>query len=95
MGKYKHYHMDDDLQRVHWLDVMKRIGIKLALVAHEAIVGKAPTYLQELLQYTHHGHTLKLIVPYAHPLQVSALSVLLYFSTVGPRIYNNLLDWIF
>ena len=87
MGKYKHDHMDDDLKRLHWLDIKKRIVFKVALLSHKAITGNAPTYLQELFQYAHHGHTLKLMVPYA-----SSTAGLRSFSYVGPKIYNNLPD---
>jgi hypothetical protein len=83
MGKYKHDHMNEDLQRLHWLDVKKRMVFKLVLLAHNTIIGKASTYLQELFQYTHHGYTLKLIVPYT-----TSSAGLRSFSIVGPKIYN-------
>ena len=86
-GKYKHDRMGNDLKRLHWLDVKKRVVFKLALLAHKAIIGKAPDYLQELFQYSHHGHTLKLMIPYA-----ASAAGLRSFSVVGPKIYNNLPD---
>ena len=72
-----------------WLDVKKRVVFKLALLAYKAIIGKAPDYLQELFQYSHHGHTLKLMVP-----NVATAAGLRSFSVVGPKIYNNLPDSI-
>ena len=84
-GKYKHDHMEDDLRKLHWLDVKKRIVFKLALLAHKAVIGLAPEYLQNMFLYSHHGHSLKLIVPYA-----SSHAGRKSFSIVGPKIYNNL-----
>ena len=79
--------MGDDLKLLHWLDIRKRIGFKIALLAHKAVMGTAPTYLQEFLRYAHHGHPLKLIVP-----NVASSSGPRAFSFAGPKIYNNLPD---
>ena len=56
MGKYKHDHLEDDLNKLHWLNVRKRILFKISLLAYKAINGLAPLYLQELFRYAHHGH---------------------------------------
>ena len=85
MKKYKHDHLEDDLKKLHWLDVRKRIIFKLCLLAYKSINGLAPLYLQELFRYAHHGHTLKLLVPdintkYGHRS----------FSVIGPRLFNKL-----
>ena len=85
MGKYKHDHMGDDLKLLHWLDVKKRIVFKLALLAHKSIIGLAPVYLQEMFRFSHHGHSLKLMIP-----NTSSSAGQRCFSVVGPKIYNNL-----
>ena len=84
-GKYKHDHMEDDLKNLHWLDIKKRIVFKLALLAHKAVVGLAPDYLRDMFSYSHHGHSLKLIVP--HTTSQAGQRA---FSVIGPKIYNNL-----
>ena len=45
---------------IHWLDVKKRIVFKILLLSHKSLLGLAPTYIQDMFQYTHHGHTLKI-----------------------------------
>ena len=60
-SKYKHDHMGDDLNHLHWLDIKKRIVFKLALLSHEAIISTAPEYLEQMFQYSYHGHSLKLL----------------------------------
>ena len=84
-GKYKHDHIGDDLKHLHWLNIRQRIVFKLGLLAYKALNGLAPQYLQDMFRFSHHGHTLKLIVP---------LSLTKYgsrsFSVIGPKIFNNL-----
>ena len=84
-GKYKHDHLGDDLVKLHWLDIRKRIVFKILLIAHKAIIGLAPIYIQEMFQYAHHGHTLKLIVP-ATTSKFGGRC----FSVVAPKLYNKL-----
>ena len=60
---YKHDHLEDDLTNLHLLDVKKRIVFKILLLSHKSLLGLAPTYIQDMFRYTHHGHTLKLMVP--------------------------------
>ena len=84
-GKYKHDHMEDDLTNLHWLDVKKRIVFKILLLSHKSLLGLAPTYIQDMFQYTHHGHTLKLMVP-SFNSKFGERS----FSVVAPKIYNRL-----
>ena len=85
MGKYKHDHLDDDLKKLHWLDVRKRILFKISLLAYKSINGQAPLYLQELFRYAHHGHLLKLMVP-----EVNTKYGHKSFSVIGPRLFNRL-----
>ena len=84
-GKYKHDHLDDDLIKLHWLDVKKRIVFKILLLSHKSLLGLAPTYLQDMFKYAHHGHSLKLIVPSCNS-KFGDRS----FSVVAPKIYNRL-----
>ena len=78
------YHRED-LRDLHWLPVKKRIVFKVALLAYKSVNGLAPEYLKNMFQYSHHGHTLKLIVPQF----MSSLSRR-SFSYTGPKIFNNL-----
>lgn len=84
-GKYKHDHLENDLYKLHWLDIRKRIIFKIALLAYKSINGIAPKYLQDFFRFCHHGHTLKLIVPSASSRYGDRS-----FSVIGPRLYNNL-----
>ena len=85
-GKYKHDHLDDDLfNKLHGLDVKKRIVFKILLLSHKSLLGLTPTYIQDMFQYAHHGHTLKLMVP-SFNSKFGERS----FSVVAPKIYNRL-----
>ena len=53
-GKYKHDHMDKDLEKLHWLNIRKRIVFKIGLLAYKSINGLAPQYLQDMFKYSHH-----------------------------------------
>ena len=89
-GKYKYDHVDDELEKLHWLNVRKRVVFKICLLSYkaQALNGIAPVYLQEMFQYAHHGHTLKLIVPPRSTKGFGDRS----FSVVGPRLFNTLPD---
>ena len=84
-GKYKHDHLDQDLQDLHWLTVKKRVLFKIALLVYKALNGLAPGYLQDMIRYNHHGHSMKLVVP-----NTNTKDGLRSFSSAGPRLYNNL-----
>ena len=84
-GKYKYDHLGDDISNLHWLDIRKRIIFKVALISYKAIVGSAPTFIQDMFMYTHHGHTVKLMTPFANSRYGKRS-----FSFVAPRIYNRL-----
>ena len=85
MGKYKHCHMDNDLNQLHWLPIKKRIIFKIALLVYKSVNGLAPPYLQELFGYIAHGNTIKLEVPYTKTRLGGRA-----FSVIGPRIFNSL-----
>ena len=84
-NKYKYDHVGEDLEKLHWLKVKKRIAFKIALLAYKSVNGLAPDYLKDMFRYAHHGHTLKLIVP-----QFISASSRRSFSYIGPKIFNNL-----
>ena len=85
MGKYKYDHLGEDLQELHWLPIRKRVVFKVALLAYKSVNGLNPVYLQDMFRYSHHGHSLKLIVPH----YTSTLGRRT-FSYAGPKIFNNL-----
>ena len=84
-GKYKHDHLEQDLHNLHWLTVKKRVLFKIALLVYKSLNGLAPGYLQEMVRYNHHGHSLKLAVP-----NTNTRDGLRSFGSVGPRLYNSL-----
>ena len=56
-GKYKYDHMNDDLNKLHWLSVRKRVVFKICLLSFKAVNGLAPVYLNDMFKYAHYGHT--------------------------------------
>ena len=85
MYKYRYEHVSNDIKELHWLKIKKRIIYKIALLAYKSVNGLVPPYLQEMFQYAHHGHLLKLVVP-----STNLLAGRRSFSHAGPRIYNTL-----
>ena len=53
-GKYKFDHLGDDLDKLHWLNIPKRVIFKICLLSFKAINGIAPLYLQDMFKYAHH-----------------------------------------
>ena len=86
--KFKHDHMDDDLAKLHWLNVRKRVVFKICLLSYKAVNGLAPAYLKEMFNYAHYGHTVRLMVPYRSAKGYGDRS----FSVIGPRFFNALPD---
>ena len=84
-GKYKYDHLGEDLKDLHWLEIKKRVIFKIALLAYKSVNGLAPYYLQNMFQYAHHGHAMKLIVPHYNSSYGRRS-----FSYIGPKIFNNL-----
>ena len=84
-GKYKHDHIDNDLNELHWLNVRRRVIFKIALLSYKSIAGLAPNYLQEFFRYSHHGHSIRLIVPHCQTLYGCKS-----FSVIGPKLMNRL-----
>ena len=83
--KYKHDHMEDDLLKLHWLKIKKRIVYKLALLAHKSLLGVSPRYIQDMFSYAHYGHKLRLITPTAKTKYGQRS-----FCVAAPKIYNML-----
>ena len=83
--KYKHDHMGDDLEKLHWLDIRKRIVFKALILVYKSLIGSAPSYLQDLFSYKTWGHTLALSVP-----AVNSLYGKRAFSYIGPKLWNTL-----
>lgn len=88
-GKYKYDSVGDDIEKLHWLTVKKRIIFKIGLLAYKSVNGQAPLYLQDMFKYAHHGHTVKLIVPQFNGKYGSRS-----FSVIGPRVLNNLPEYV-
>ena len=84
--KYKHDHLEDDLNKLHWLNVRKRVVFKICLLSYKAVNGLAPAYLKDMFNYAHHGHTIRLMVPYRTSKGYGDRS----FSVAGPRFFNAL-----
>ena len=85
-GKYKYDHMNDDLNKLHWLSVRKRVVFKICLLSFKAVNGLAPMYLNDMFKYAHYGHTVRLIVPYGTTKSYGDRS----FSVIGPKLFNAL-----
>ena len=85
-GKYKYDHMEDDLNKLHWLSVRKRVVFKICLLAYKAVNGLTPLYLSDMFKYAHYGHTIRLIVPYGTTKSYGDRS----FSVIGPKLFNAL-----
>ena len=85
-GKYKYDHMDNDLNKLHWLSVRKRVVFKICLLSYKAVNGLAPKYLNDMFNYAHYGHTIRLIVPHRATKGYGDRS----FSVIGPKFFNVL-----
>ena len=55
--------MEDDLLKLHWLKIKKRIVYKLALLALNSLMGVSPICIQDMFSNAHYGHKLRLITP--------------------------------
>ena len=65
--------------------IKKRVLFKIGLLAFKSLIGLSPQYLQDMFQYCHHGHAVKLQVP-SYDMQYGRRS----FSVAGPRFLNNI-----
>ena len=84
--KYKHDHLEDDLNKLHWLNVQKRVVLKICLLSYKAVNGLAPAYLKDMFNYAHHSHTIRLMLPYRTSKGYGDRS----FTMAGPRFFNAL-----
>ena len=62
-GLYKHEHVGDSLNTLHWLPIKQRIVFKLMLLVYKSLNGMGPDYLNELLNYANYTHLPLLLVP--------------------------------
>ena len=83
--KYKHDHIDNDLEKLHWLNVRKRIVFKALLLVYKSITGSAPMYLQQLFSFQTWGHSPALVVPAAHSAYGRRA-----ISYLGPKLWNKM-----
>ena len=88
-GKRKYDHVDNDLVDLHWLTIDKRIIFKIALLVFKALMGLAPTYIQELISYKSVGRTCTLYTP-----KVNTMFGKRAFSSMGPRVWNKLPSFV-
>ena len=65
--------------------IKRRIVFKLALSAHKCLIGQSPVYLQNMFNYAHYGHKLRLVVPTSNTRYGQRS-----FSVAALRIYNRL-----
>ena len=84
-GKFKYDHVGNDLSKLHWLPIKRWIIFKVALLSYKCVTRMAPSYLQDLFQYKHHGHSCLLIVPSANTRYGKRS-----FSIAGPKVFNML-----
>ena len=77
--------MDNDLEKLHWLCVKKRILFKIGLICFKALNGLAPECIIELLNYSNHERSPILLIP-----KVISNIGKRSFSFIGPKFYNSL-----
>ena len=84
-GKKKRESMNDDLAKLHWLPVKKRIVYKILLLMYKSIIGKAPEYLKELIS-VNPGTNSSLLMEKKYESNYGKRA----FSIIGPRLWNKL-----
>ena len=84
-GLYKHDHLDNTLQRLHWLPVLQRIQFKILLLVYKTLNGHGPQYLEELLHYRSFTSTPML----SEPKMITTLGERA-FAKSGPVLWNAL-----
>ena len=87
--KYKHDHMDNDLEKLHWLCVKKRILFKIGLISFKAVNGWAPDCIIELFRYSNHERSPVLLLP-----KVVSNVGRRSFSFIAPKFYNSLPTYV-
>ena len=88
----KSCHITPLLQQLDWLPINKRIEEKILKITSKSLTGLCPTYLSDLL--TKKVHTRSLRSADGHSLAVPLLKLRTVgdrsFSSVGPRLWNDL-----
>ena len=84
-GLYKHDHVGDTLQKLHWLPVRERINYKILLIVYKCLNGMGPQYLTEMLNYSNYSHNIHLVEPF----MITALGERA-FQKSAPKMWNSL-----
>ena len=88
----KYDHITPVLQSLHWLPVHQRIHYKILLLTFKSLAGKAPSYLQELLEVSTQSRSLRsndqrlLVCPKSKCVKYGDRS----FRVAGPTLWNKL-----
>ena len=82
-GLKKRESVEDHMKDLHWLRIPERIEFKILLITFKAIIGQAPKYLTDLLQFNSNGSR---DVSLYCPVNLSAKA----FATCAPRLWNDL-----
>ena len=86
-GLYKHDHVGDTLQKLHWLPVRFRIMFKILLTVYKSLNGKGPDYLSTMIKYSNATHVSSLYEPATLSKYGDRA-----FSKAGPSLWNKLPD---
>ena len=88
----KYEHITPVLKSLHWLPVPQRIHYKILLLTFKCLIGKAPLYLQELLEVSIQSRSLRsndqrlLVCPKSKFVKYGDRS----FRIAGPTLWNKL-----
>lgn len=84
-GLYKHDHVGNTLQKLHWLPVRERIIYKVLLIVFKCLNGMGPQYLTEMLTYGNYSHNIHLMEPYMNTAMGERA-----FQKYAPRLWNSM-----
>ena len=88
----KYEHITPVLRALHWLPIAQRIDYKILLLTFKALIGTAPSYLQDLIQLSSHSRTLRsndqklLICPRSKSVKYGDRA----FRVAAPTLWNQL-----
>ena len=84
------------LRNLHWLPVRQRITFKILLIVYKALLGQAPTYIKELLNFKPNQHNRNLRSSRdTLLLQIPSIKTKITlgdraFACAAPKLWNNL-----
>lgn len=84
-GLYKHDHVGDTLQKLHWLPVQERINYKVLLLVFKCLNGMGPKYLTDMLTYSNYSHSIHLVEPHMNTAMGERA-----FQNCAPRLWNSM-----